>query len=112
MPEHFTATDVAEYARCPRAWWYERHQELAGLDPHALAVRLDARRIILGRQAARDPEVQLIERLLDRRRRFAMGRTAHATDARRPVPTARAAGCLAGLALLAMMLAAALLVAL
>jgi hypothetical protein len=97
VPAHLTAHELADYARCPRAWWYERHEELAHLEPHALAVRLDARRIIVGRRADRDAEVELIERLLERHQRFAGGRAAHNADARQSVTVAGGAGCLVAL---------------
>src|SRR5579863_6784887 len=94
MTRRFTAHDVADYARCPRAWWYNRNEESARLDPDTLAGRLDARRIILGRAANRDPEVQMMERLLARHQRFAGGRAAHRVDAQPRGPRPSRLGCL------------------
>lgn len=102
MRRRVTAHDLAEYARCPRAWWLERHESLARLDAEALEARLQARRAALGRRArGDDPELQLIVRLLARQTRYAHGRAVHRLDAARP----RGVGCLPAVALLALTLA-------
>ena len=101
MGRRITPHDLADYARCPRAWWYERHHELAALDPPALEARRSTRRAALGRRARNDPELLLIEQLLARRTRFAGGAAAHAADARRVTGAGAGWGCLpATLALL------------
>ena len=94
MGRRITAHDLADYARCPRAWWYERHHELAALDATSLEARRAARRAALGRRARNDPELLLIERLLARRFRFAGGIAAHAADARHVDMRSGGWGCL------------------
>jgi len=94
MARRITAHDLADYARCPRAWWYERHHELAALDTPSLEARGCACRAALGRLAHNDPELLLIERLLARRSRFAGGIAAHAADSRRVEVRGSGWGCL------------------
>ena len=94
MGRRITAHDLADYARCPRSWWYERHHELAALDAPSLEVRRAARRAALGWRVRNDPELLLIERLLARRSRFAGGIAAHAADARRLDVRVGGWGCL------------------
>jgi hypothetical protein len=104
MPRHVTAHDLADYARCPRAWWYERHEPLARLDAPALEERLRARRAALGRRGqGEDPEVQVLLRLLERQRRFAHGREMHRQAATRTAR--RGIGCLPAAAMLLLLLA-------
>lgn len=93
MTRRFTAHDLADYARCPRAWWYERHEALAQLDAHALEEHLRRARTARGRRSESDPEIQLILRLLERQARFAHGRTAHRGYAA-PIAGKHRAGCL------------------
>ncbi|HWE64859.1 MAG TPA: hypothetical protein VHB98_24360 [Chloroflexota bacterium] len=102
MARRSTAHDLADYARCPRAWWYERHHELARLDTAALSARLQARRAALGRHSRHDAEIELILRLLQRRQRFAGGRAAHQAVARQQSPHGRI-GCLPAVALLCLL---------
>ena len=94
MARRITAHDLADYARCPRAWWYERHHELAALDAPSLEARRAARRAALGRRARNDPELLLIDRLIARHSRFAGGVAAHAADARRMDLRGSGWGCL------------------
>ncbi len=106
MARRSTAHDLANYARCPRAWWYERYQALACLDREALEEALAYRRAALGRRATHDPECKMIIRLLQRQDRFTHGRLVHLAAARN-LPRPRAFGCLfpAALLLLALVLA-------
>lgn len=101
MARRVTAHDLADYARCPRAWWYEHYHAPAHLDAAALTARLEERRRALGRRAGRDPEIQVLIRLLERQERFAGGRAAHASDAGRHAARSRTLGCLPAFAVLA-----------
>jgi hypothetical protein len=94
MARSFTAHDLADYARCPRAWWFERHHHLAKLGEQELAGLLAQRRAQLGARAAQDAEVAVLERLIERHARFAHGIAAHQADAVRsrvPAPWGRLA---------------------
>jgi len=109
MRRRYTAHDLADYARCPRAWWYERHEAWARLDAAALAELLQARQTLLGRRARHDPEIALLARLLARQQRFAHGKKIHVLDAAAAAdwtPTPRRWGCLVplGLSLLAFLI--------
>ena len=81
MARRFTAHDLADYARCPRAWWYEHHLPAVRLNAQALEIQLAARRAALGARAAHDPETLLLLQLKARRERFTAGRLAHGRDA-------------------------------
>ena len=97
-----SAHELADWARCPRAWWYERYDPRAGLGPEALAARLEELRGGRGRSVdAR--EVALLERLLARHGRFAHGVRAHRTTLLRQPPGRGVA--LAAALLIALMLA-------
>lgn len=72
-----SAHELADWARCPRAWWYERHDPRAALGPHELTERLAAARGTRGRGGADAREVAVLERLLARHGRFSHGVQAH-----------------------------------
>jgi hypothetical protein len=76
-----SAHELADHARCPRAWWFERTHQFANLSVVDLEDLLARRRAALGKQAARDPEVAVLERLLQRHSRFTRGIAAHQADA-------------------------------
>ncbi len=77
----FSASDLAQFEYCPLAWWYEENSETAQADEDELAGRLEELKDQYGKGAGALPEYQVIERLLERRQRFAQGRAQHAAYA-------------------------------
>jgi hypothetical protein len=100
MTRRISPHELAAYARCPRAWWYERREPLVRLDADALSARLRTRRAMPGRGLRDDAETQVMLRLLARHERFAYGRAVHAADAARNATSVRRLGCLPAVALL------------
>lgn len=77
----FSASDLAQFEYCPLAWWYEEVSELAQADQDELAERLEALEAERASSATALLEYQVVERLLERASRFALGRAQHAADA-------------------------------
>ena len=73
----FTASEVAEFAYCPLAWWHERFESAAQTDSEELFARLVELEHEHDAQAPALPEYQMIEQLLLRRGAFEQGRQQH-----------------------------------
>lgn len=73
----FTASEVAEFAYCPLAWWHERFELAAQADSEELFARLVELEHEHDTQAPTLPEYQMIEQLLLRRGAFEQGRQQH-----------------------------------
>ncbi len=43
-PRTITASELAEFAYCPRAWWYSAHPPSGGPEPQSLARAAEGRR--------------------------------------------------------------------
>lgn len=93
-----SAHELAAWARCPRAWWYERHDPRAALGVAELEERLAAARQGRGRRDADAREIAVLERLLARQDRFAHGLREHrAAVLHRPALRLREASLIAAL---------------
>lgn len=71
----FTASEVAEFAYCPLAWWHEQFEPWAQANNEELFARLVELEHEHSSQAPALPEYRMIEQLLLRRGAFDEGRS-------------------------------------
>src|SRR5205823_9537326 len=73
----FTASEVAEFEYCSRAWWHQQFEPFAQADTEDLFARLVELEHEHDAEAPTLPEYQMIERLLVRKGAFDEGQQQH-----------------------------------